>query len=117
MEELENARVLFGLEAQGHIPTIQKMLEEGKDWNEIAKVIGWCQISAREHYERYVQAVFPTAPDDDDKEKICPLLARAVEMLKREMKGSDPCWRKNEFYSFILQAEKHLMSTPKRKTT
>ena len=52
--KLMNARVVFGLEAQGHILTIEKMLSEKKTWDEIGDRIGWCPKTAKEHYERYL---------------------------------------------------------------
>jgi hypothetical protein len=51
--QLGSARVLFGLRAQGHIPTIECMLGEGKSWDEIGQAISWCPKTAKEHYERY----------------------------------------------------------------
>lgn len=41
MESLKNAAVEFGLEAQGHIPTILRMLQEGCTWDAIAKSVNW----------------------------------------------------------------------------
>lgn len=49
-EQILNAPVVFGLEAQGHIPTIERMLDEQKTWDEIGKEIGWCPRTAMEHY-------------------------------------------------------------------
>lgn len=43
-------RAVFGLKQQGHIPTIGKMLAEGMDWKAIGKKIGWCPITAKEHW-------------------------------------------------------------------
>ncbi len=34
-------KLKIGLKQQGHMPTIDRMLSEGKGWNEIAKAIGW----------------------------------------------------------------------------
>ena len=50
--ELANAEFRFGLRAQGHIPTVERMLSEGKSWKEIGEAIGWCASTAREYYER-----------------------------------------------------------------
>lgn len=55
LDILLNMPVLFGLEAQGHIPTIEKMLAENKTWDEIGKNIGWMPDTAQEHYERYLK--------------------------------------------------------------
>lgn len=55
MEELLNAKVLFGLAAQGHIGTIEKMLKDNKSWDEIGDAIGWCPITAKKHYGWYLE--------------------------------------------------------------
>ncbi len=44
--------VVFGLRAQGHLPTIERMLADGASWQAIGKTIGWCPDTAREWYER-----------------------------------------------------------------
>ena len=46
MEALMNAPVRLGLVAQGHIPTVEKMLAEKKSWKEIGDAIGWCHETA-----------------------------------------------------------------------
>ena len=48
-----NARILFGLEAQGHIPVVENMLAGKADWQEIGRAIGWDGETARTYYERY----------------------------------------------------------------
>ena len=50
---LMDISVVFGLKAQGHIPTIERMLKENKTWVEIGKTINWDGETARQHYERY----------------------------------------------------------------
>lgn len=40
----------FGLRPQGHIPTIERMLTEGADWQQIGKAIGWDPEAAERHY-------------------------------------------------------------------
>ena len=47
-------RLVFGLEAQGHIPTVEVMLSEGCDWIEIGRRIGWDGETAKQYYERYI---------------------------------------------------------------
>lgn len=54
---LMNTPILFGLKAQGHIPTIERMLKEGATWKEIGKKIGWCPETAKEDYGRYVKDI------------------------------------------------------------
>lgn len=49
-----NVSVRFGLRAQGHIPTIERMLSEGADWHAIGRAIGWHADTARQWYEREV---------------------------------------------------------------
>ena len=46
--------VVFGLEAQGHIPTIEVALAEGADWKEIGRRINWHGETAKTYYERYL---------------------------------------------------------------
>lgn len=55
MAVLDNAPVAFGLESQGHIPTIQRMLKDGQPWTEIGKQIGWWPLTAFEHYEQWCE--------------------------------------------------------------
>lgn len=40
-------RCEFGLEAQGHVPTIRRMLDEGATWEQIGQAIGWDGETAR----------------------------------------------------------------------
>ena len=53
---LLNARVLFGLVQQGHIPTIERMLKQGASWDKIGEEIGWLPEAAEEHYGWYLEA-------------------------------------------------------------
>ncbi len=50
---LLNTPVLFGLEAQGHIPTIEIGLSHGDTWQEIGSRIGWEPETAKRHYEMW----------------------------------------------------------------
>jgi len=54
-DELLNAPVAFGLQAQGHIPTIRAMRADGKSWREIGDKIGWMAGTAEEHYLRWCE--------------------------------------------------------------
>jgi hypothetical protein len=49
-KELLNAPIVFGLRAQGHIPTVERMLAVGASWDEIGKAIGWTADAAEQHY-------------------------------------------------------------------
>ena len=62
---LMNTRVLFGLKAQGHLPTIEKMLKDGATWKEIGKKIGWCPETGKKDYERHVKYVQKRGGDKD----------------------------------------------------
>jgi hypothetical protein len=112
-EVLGNAKVVFGLKRQGHIPAIERMLKEGKNWDDIGAAINWCPITAREHYERYLHR--PEAIQTvwfEVENEVCPLLARAVEMLRKFGSKPDvPVWDRNNIASLIFQAEQHLLST------
>lgn len=53
--EIGNKKVVFGLVAQGHIPTIEKMLAEGNNnWYAIGRAIGWDGQTAERHYRNYL---------------------------------------------------------------
>lgn len=52
---LLDALVVFGLERQGHITTIEKMLKEGASWDKIGKEIGRYPKTVKEHYGWYVE--------------------------------------------------------------
>jgi hypothetical protein len=55
-EAVMRTPVVFGLRAQGHIPTIERMLAEGASWPEIGDAIGWCPDTAREWFKRDQEA-------------------------------------------------------------
>lgn len=115
-EALGNAKVVFGLKNQGHIPTIEKMLAEGKQWDDIGLAIHWCPITAREHYERYLHSQDSAPPGGESRlllvNNVCPLLAAAVEMLRGFGNRPDtPVWDQNNISTLIFKAEKHLRST------
>lgn len=44
--------VKLGLRAQGHIPTIERLLADGASWDVIGRAIGWHGDTARQWYER-----------------------------------------------------------------
>ncbi len=46
--------IVFGLEAQGHIPTIEAMLNDGEEWPEIGRRIGWDWKTAKAYYQRFL---------------------------------------------------------------
>lgn len=48
-------QVKIGLEAQGHIPTIEGMLAEGRTWEEIGRRIGWDGETARTWYADHLE--------------------------------------------------------------
>jgi len=104
-KELLDAPVAFGLVNQGHIPTIQAMLTQGKTWTEIGEAIGWLPGTAREHYERYCHEAGTWQHD------VLPVLAAAVGVLEKLGKDA-PVWDRNDIASIVLQANKLLSSTP-----
>ena len=61
----KGVKVVFGLEAQGHMPTIKRILDKWNEpiienqvdmtfskcvWEEIGKAIGWCPFTAALSY-------------------------------------------------------------------
>ena len=61
--------VLFGLEAQGHIPTVEAALSEGTDWQEIGRRIGWDGETARQYYERHLARAALATPTPKEESK------------------------------------------------
>jgi hypothetical protein len=55
IEPKPGVRVRFGLEAQGHIPTVERMLDEGCCWPEINRAIGWAGDAAEKNYMRHLR--------------------------------------------------------------
>ncbi len=53
VDDLLDVPFKFGLRAQGHIPTVERMLSEGASWSEIGRAIGWDGDTARDFYERF----------------------------------------------------------------
>ncbi len=66
MIEKEGVKIAFGLEAQGHIQTIEQVLIYWNDnkynvdmtyskcvWDQIGKKIGWCPFTAALAYFKY----------------------------------------------------------------
>jgi hypothetical protein len=49
--------VVFGLRAQGHIPTVRAMLRAGRSWEEIGREIGWDGDTARRDWRADQDAV------------------------------------------------------------
>lgn len=107
--DIGNPVIVFGLAAQGHIPTIEKMLSDGSHWSEIGKTIGWDACTARDYYERYC-----CSKDDDDiaKKDVLPVLAAAIGMLE-ELGQSQSQFRRNDIRSIIYRANKVLASKTK----
>lgn len=69
--EKKGAKVQFGLKQQGHIDTIERILNKWNDfpegceyksnmiyskhvWEEIGREIGWCPLTAALHYFSYL---------------------------------------------------------------
>ena len=48
-------KLVFGLEQQGHIKTIERMLDQHRTWGEINKAIGWAGDAACKEYIRYIR--------------------------------------------------------------
>ena len=49
------ARIRFGLEAQGYIPTVEAMLALGSTWAEIGSAIGWHGPTVERFYSMYLE--------------------------------------------------------------
>ena len=110
MDEILNAKVVFGLESQGHIEKIDLMLADGCDWKVISDVIGWEEVTARKYYERFAQR---RKGVEGDEAEVRVLLAEAVGFLKKYVNlNSTFGFNSNDIRSLIFRAEDHLLSTP-----
>lgn len=47
---LPNVPIAFGLRAQGHLDTVERMLAEHRSWAEIGAAIGWDPETAERYY-------------------------------------------------------------------
>lgn len=67
--EEKGLKMVFGLEAQGHLPTIKRILDKWNEpmienqvdmtyskcvWDEIGREIGWCPFTASLSYFQYI---------------------------------------------------------------
>lgn len=125
MEELferKDIKVVFGLEAQGHIPTIEAIIKRWNDsfkeqftdneysvnmmyskhvWDEIGKAIGWCPFTAALNYFEYMSKNKP--------ESELPI----QEITNKEIKEAAEGWaefitpvspvRKDQAISYFIQ--------------
>jgi hypothetical protein len=90
--ELANAKVLFGLRAQGHIPTIERMLAVGEGWGAIGRAIGWEPAAAEQHYAEHLDA---------EKRSKCPYCGSPMKSLERDADwGTRFLWINYECGSF-----------------
>ena len=55
LKVFDGVQIQFGLEQQGHIPTVERMLAEGKTWDEIGDAIGWHGPTAEKFYDMYLK--------------------------------------------------------------
>jgi FMN phosphatase YigB (HAD superfamily) len=86
-EFFENVQVNIGLEQQGHIPTVEKMLEDGMSWDEIGKAIGWHGPTANQWYIAHLRAqaqkdkakIERLTKKADDRDKLMHALGWKVE--------------------------------------
>lgn len=58
--------IVFGLEAQGHIPAVEAALAEGADWQEIGRRIGWDGETAKAYYQRHLDRTATITKDHAD---------------------------------------------------
>ena len=64
LKENPSIKIVFGLRAQGHLPTIDRMLSEGKSWEEIGREIHWCPKTAEKWYDEEKRRVLdPNGPE------------------------------------------------------
>lgn len=62
MDRLMNAPIAFGLTAQGHMPTIDRMMALGIGWDEIGKEIGCDPATALDFWKRETEMTLRSKP-------------------------------------------------------
>ena len=77
-------KVKFGLEAQGHIETIEAVIKDRQNsmnesfpddginvmyskyvWDEIGRAIGWCPLTAALHYFNHLSSIQTVHPNNE----------------------------------------------------
>jgi hypothetical protein len=90
IERLLDAPIKFGLSVQSHIPTIRRMLNEGRPWAAIADAIGWDRETARAWYLQTIiddLGFWASAGMDDDSgacDELKEIFERVLEASTKE---------------------------------
>lgn len=74
-----SSNAVGGLEAQGHLPTINAMLANGCGWAEIAAAINWDEDTLREHYHNASTARPVLQLEDEESARTESVQVRAGE--------------------------------------
>ena len=93
--EAAGATVQFGLRAQGHLPTIERMLTEGASWHAIGRAIGWDKHAACEHYAIHM------------RDEIARLDASLAEAQRYWIDTNLPCGDLPEGWKLDIRLERH----------
>jgi hypothetical protein len=91
--EKSNCKVLIGLVQQGHMDTVEKMLAEGKTWEDIGKAINWhgpavCKMYYMEKELRLFKLSHELTIIADLRDKIANMRSE-LETLKEQAQGLD----------------------------
>lgn len=85
--EFAGVKPVFGLAAQGHLPTIERMIDENKSWDDIGQAIGWCPKTAQRHYLQYLRQQQTKVQDGLDK------AGPAARRLMEHRRDCDRWWQ------------------------
>ena len=53
--ELAGATIAFGLKAQGRLDLVERMVLDGKSWDEIGAAIGWSGDAVERHWNWHLE--------------------------------------------------------------
>jgi hypothetical protein len=79
LDLLGDVPVAFGLRAQGHLPTVERMVAEGASWDEIGCEIGWAGEAVEEFYGYEKSAIYALRRASDEATNGLTSNARFIE--------------------------------------
>lgn len=106
MDSLPATGILFGLEAQGHLQTVEQMLADGKSWADIGSAIGWdgdtackfyCMHLGRygrellrqlQHLREHARRAFEAPTSGSMVESVCPICGTLVHIEHNSRTGA-----------------------------
>lgn len=120
MEELnDNPKIAFGLEAQGHIETIERLLTKwGKNyhaWIDIGAAIGWDPLTACINYREYqLNRDYPKPNKESNNSGADPAFPSATDLQTETMLNNshDPSGISKRYYTACIAMQGLITNCP-----